>query len=88
MDQTMEYQTDTYSSDEEYDNYPLTWELDHLTDVTSPTYNVDYVSPIRKVSTKPRPPLAPRKIKKSKSKNEKKYIQKKLNFKLEKKKID
>ena len=93
MAETMEFQTDTYSSDEDYANYPLTWELDHLTDVTSPTYNVDYVSPARKVSAKPKPPLAPRKIKKrnnarDKSKKEKKYIQKKLNFKLGKKKLD
>lgn len=59
-----------YTSEEEYEsdfntNYPLTWELDHLTDVNNPNYNVEYVSPIRKARVMHQPPNAPRKRKKN-----------------------
>jgi hypothetical protein len=109
-----------YSSESDYDeefdnNYPLTWELDHLTDVNHPDYNVDYVTPTRVVCRRPMPNI-PKKNKKSKlwtdlkeqNKNrkggrEQPYsrpeahsraepktagIQKKLEFKVVKKKID
>lgn len=105
---------ENYSSESDYDeefdnNYPLTWELDHLTDVNHPDYNVDYVTPTRDVYRRS-VPNAPKKNKKSKlwmnlkeryknrkgervqprSRPEAKTagIQKKLQFKVVKKKID
>lgn len=51
-----------YTSEEECDsdfdtNYPLTWEIDHLTDVNSPQYNVDYISPVRSARFRRLPPV-------------------------------
>jgi hypothetical protein len=83
-----------YTSEEEYNqdfhnNYPLTWELDHLTDVNSPDYNVDYVSPIRKARLRHQPPNAPRKMKKKKERLVRKMsTQTTLNFKSVKNKMD